>query len=177
MTPRPHSRLLAASTGLVVLTGLGWAILSWRMAAGGELPGSLKGAIPVAPEDWFRLQALWVVPVLLGVWLLMGALATALSTRAGGEAPFAATLGAVGLGWAGPLQTFQILPELVIYEVWGVDSLRAAMPVLAMLTLAGCWFGTSMALTLVQGLIPGRARLVAVVVLLVGALAGGPFLR
>ena len=65
----------------------------------------------------------------------------------------------------------------MIYEVWGLDSLRAAMPLLSVLTLAGCWFGTSMALTLVQGLTPGRARLVAVVVLLVGALAGGPFLR
>lgn len=162
---------------LVFTTGLGWALLSWRLAEGGEQPGSLRGAVGVAPEVWYRAQAAWVGPLVLVLWGLMSLVAEALARKVSGERALAVTAGAVGLGWAGPLQSLLVFPELVIYEVWGMEALGAALPVVALLTAGGTFLGTSLSLTMVRGLPASRARLVAALVLVLGALLGSPFLR
>ena len=177
MIPRPSRTIVILGGLLVFTTGLGWALLSWRLAAGGEVPGSLRGAVGVAPEAWYRAQAAWVGPLVLALWGVMSLAAEALARRATETPGLAVTAGAVGLGWAGPLQSLLVFPELVIYEVWGMDALGAALPVVGLLTVLGCWLGTSLALTLVRGLPAGRARLVAALVLLLGAVLGSPFLR
>jgi len=169
-------RILPAATTVFVVLGLGWVGLCWRLAAAGEAP-SATGPVPVAAEDWYRLQALWVLPVLTLCWGVLGGVGHALARRWGGQGSVKDSFGALGLGWAGSLGLLLVVPDLLIYELFGMDGLRLSAVVILPLAAVGAWINCLILLGTMHQLPPRRAALAALGALLAATLVGAPFLR
>jgi len=116
--------------------------------------------------------------VLVLLWFVLGLSAHWISRFMGGGGTLRGTLGAVGLGWSVPLLLFLVLPDLAIYTWGGMDAMRWAVRIVGPLTVAGCWAGTTLALTQAHpSLSKGQARAAALMALTIAGLVGGPFLR
>lgn len=133
--------------------------------------------MPIAREDYYFWQSLFVVPLLLGVWLLAAWAAQAVARKLGGYGRYLGTANVLGLAFGLPLVLVLIVPDLVVYESLGFSALgrliRVTAPVSFVLTICLATIGVRAA----HGLATGKALAVAWVFVLTQALVGGVFLR
>lgn len=146
--------------------------------------------LPIPPESYYLWQAVFLVPLFVGLaWiystvayhLSVGAAAVgsaAVGAAAGGSASGRlATQEALSRTYALPLLLGFVIPDFVTYLIWGFDALVSGMVVYAPLALLGIVYFSVIALRRLHGLGWGRAFLVVLAAGVAQALVGGLVLR
>lgn len=151
-----------------------WAAFTRELYEAGHAPSRML--LPVARGEYYRLQSLFVVPVLLVLW---GALTLVAHRFTGGRAQgsLRELAGPLGLAYGLPLLLSFLLPEWIAYGAFGIDGLRQIVrftaPITGVLTCAlVAWVLRS-----VRGISWRRAALGAFVAVVAQAVLGAPFLR
>lgn len=146
----------------VVVQGVLHAGLSAWLAADGQQPSR---PVPLF-EDTYAAQAFYVLPLLLVGWVLSAHLASRVVRR-----PFAAVAGRIGVALAVPPVVCWLIPDLVVYGLFGFAALGPLLRIAAPLTFA---------LTLAALCVALRGRRMVwgvLVVLLNQGLVVAPFVR
>jgi hypothetical protein len=125
--------------GLLLLgAGLGWALLSAVLAAGGHAPSRVL--LPVPRESYYWLQAVIVVPVLFGACFVGARVAHRAALALGGSGDGADSERIVATAVAIPIAFLLVVPDLAVYFAFGFESLaklvRVTAPIAGVVTLA-----------------------------------------
>jgi hypothetical protein len=159
----------------LLLCGGTWALLTALLFSGGHAPSVTL--VPIPRSDYYFWQTLFVVPLLLGLWLVLTAVSHGVSQLAGGRGAFTTSLSVLAFAYSVPLLVLFVVPDLVVYSLFGFASLARAMRIYAPLAPLATLALTALALRVVYGLGLLRALAAALVGLTVQALLGGLLLR
>jgi hypothetical protein len=151
----------------VVVAGMAWAALSLVLAANGESPSRPAPFIP--GEVHYLAQAIFVVPLFILSWLVLGAVA---SRVAGGP-----THAPLGYAYGLPLLLTWALPDAVALGAFGFESLASLVRVVAPLTALYTLVLGTLAVRAATGCSSGRAFAAALLGLVTQALVGAWALR
>lgn len=158
----------------VVGSGVFWAAFARELHQAGHAPSRVL--LPVAQEEYYRLQSFFVVPVLLVLW---GVLALVAHRLTGGrnQGSLGELAGLLGFAYGLPLLLSFLLPEWIAYGVFGVDGLRQVVRFTAPITgLVTCTL-VAWVLRSVRDVSWRRAAGAALAAVLAQAALGAPFLR
>lgn len=154
------------------MAGLAWSALCVWLAIDGHAPSVTL--VPIPRDAYYAAQAAFVIPVLLGQWLVLSAVARRIARSA---ESFRDTARRLAPAFAYPVLVFLVVPDAVVYLLWGFDALSQAVRVTAPLLALGTWAAVTAALHRGGGIPLGRSILAALVGLLAQAALGAPFLR
>lgn len=169
--PRPR---WALSYGL--LLGLGWALFAAGLAAQGHQPSMTRG-LPVAPERYYGVAALYLAPLWVGLTLLTAGVAHGMARILGGRGAWPASLSAVGPAYALPLLTLWLVPDVLTWLIAGHGALGMTLRVAAPVAVVGVTVRTVQAIRAAHGLGVGRALAAALVAALAQAAPFGWLVR
>jgi hypothetical protein len=165
--PLPREGVMAVSFVPFV-----WSMFCLLLFAGGHAPSF--ALVPVPRESYYLAQAVFVFPVTLGLWWLMGVVVTRI---VGGPSHSEVVFSLVGYAYAAPMLFAFLLVDVVIYGVSGFEALgryiRFYAPVAPLWSLALATVGLRRAV----GATWGRALLASMAALAVQAIVGGLVLR
>lgn len=119
----------------IALLGIAWSALLILLWSGGHAPSFVL--LPVAPESYYVLQALVMLPLLTGLWWIHSEVAHRLCRAAGGSGDEGGVRTALGFAYAAPMLVAHVLPELVAYAAGGWTLM--AMVGRVSLPLASLW--------------------------------------
>lgn len=155
----------------VVLAGGGWALLCAALAAAGHSPS--VALVPIPREHYYAAQAAFVVPVLLGSWLLCALIAERVARVLGGSGGFAPMANALAPALALPLLAIFLVPDAIAWVLLGFDGLGAVVRVTGPLSFVAMLACATMAVRAAASLSTARAFVAALAgVFVQGALAG-----
>ncbi len=140
---RPRSALSAltrdpsarSGASAIALLGIAWSALLILLWSGGHAPSFVL--LPIAPESYYVLQALVMLPLLTGLWWIHSEVAHRLCRAAGGSGDEGGVRTALGFAYAAPMLVAHVLPELVAYAAGGWTLM--AMVGRVSLPLASLW--------------------------------------
>ena len=140
---RPRSALSAltrdpsarSGASAIALLGIAWSALLILLWSGGHAPSFVL--LPIAPESYYVLQALVMLPLLTGLWWIHSEVAHRLCRAAGGSGAEGGVRTALGFAYAAPMLVAHVLPELVAYAAGGWTLI--AMVGRVSLPLASLW--------------------------------------
>ncbi len=152
----------------LVVLGLCWAALLGLLAAGGHQPSFTK-LLPVAPERYYAVAAVYVLPLVvvlahLFAWVARAAAAVQLQ------------LSELTRTWARAVAGLFVVPDLLVYLVAGQGALGIVVRVTAPVTALAIVALTTRALR-DAGASTGRAVGATLLALLVHAIPAGLLLR
>jgi hypothetical protein len=164
----------------VVGSGVFWAVLTHELHQGGHAPSRVL--LPVAREEYYRLQSLFVVPVLLVLWGVLTGVAHVLTrghglTGAKAQGSARELVGLLGFAYGLPLLLAFLLPEWIAYGIFGIEGLRQVVRFTAPLTALVTCVLVAWVLRAVRAVTWRRAAVAAVAAVLAQAALGAPFLR
>jgi hypothetical protein len=119
----------------IALLGIAWSALLILLWSGGHAPSFVL--LPIAPESYYVLQALVMLPLLTGLWWIHSEVAHRLCRAAGGSGDEGGVRTALGFAYAAPMLVVHVLPELVAYAAGGWTLM--AMVGRVSLPLASLW--------------------------------------
>jgi hypothetical protein len=132
---RPVGKRAGATA--VLAAGLLWSLLCGLLAAGEHAPSVTL--LPIPRQSYYAFQAVVVVPLLFLLWRICATVADRTARALGGGAPAGASLGGIGLALGVPLCAAMIVPDLIVYGLYGFSALarlvRITAPVAAIVTL------------------------------------------
>lgn len=158
--------------GAIAICGALWAGLSALLAAGGHVPSAPFVLLP--REEYYIYQALFIGPLLLGLWVLASAVAHRVVAARGS---LSSSLDAVGLAYGAVVGGGLLLPEMWIYLRSGFEPLGRAAPLLGGGVALLAWIAVAAALHRAHDVSWRRASWAALAGLLAQAVAGSPFIR
>ncbi len=133
--------------------------------------------MPIGRSNYYLGQALWVIPVLLFGWVVVGGACHLLSRWAGGKGTRASMLACAGYAYAVPLAVVFVIPDIVAYLGFGFASLARLVRVTGLVLVVAEWALMSRAVVAAHQLAWSRAVPIALLALLVQAVLVGPVLR
>lgn len=169
--------LLRARDGLVPMLVLGalHAAFSLLLWLGGHAP---RVGIPgLGRESHYLWQAAFALPLYGFLFWLGGSVAHGLGRLAGGKGSRGATLGVFGVAYAAPMIALFIVPDVIVYLVFGFGAIGKAMRFYAPLAALGCLVLGAWGLAEAQGIGRWRAAGVALGAFVAQAAVGGVVLR
>lgn len=171
---RRFPAVLVAGALCVALAGGVWALFAHELYGDGHAPTRVLP--PFDAASYYRAQAWFITPALLGLWALLSLVAFRLTggSRGGAAAPLAGWLGVV---YGGALLVTFVGPEWVLYRGYGIEGLRTAVRYTAPVLAGTTWLGAAVVLRLVRRSSLTRATTAAFAALLVQAVVGAPLLR
>ena len=155
---------------LVALAGALWAAFCLTLSSGGHAPSVTL--LPIPRERYYLFEAAIVVPVLLGQWLATAAIASRLARTE----PRATATG-LAYAMALPLVTLFLLPDAIVYALWGFEALGRLVVVTAPLLLVSTIAGSALTLSRLGPSSRARAWLSAAVAVVIPAAIAGIILR
>ena len=160
----------------VLLLGLSYASFSVALAIAGAAPKRVL--LPVAVEHYYAIQAAFVGPLFAALIALHTKIVVAiLHQKAGPRTSFGEAYLVLGNAYAWPLLALFVVPDALVFALWGFDSIAKAMrfyaPVALLVILA---LSTIRARDLFGVTLP-RALGAVFVGLVVQAMLGGLLLR
>ena len=159
----------------VAAAGATWTALCLWLAADGHRPSVTL--VPIPAEDYYRVQAAFVTPLLFAQWALCAAVAAAVARALGSAARASLLAGPLAVALAGPLVALHLTPDLIAYACCGFDALGAVVRVTAPLVLITSSAAGAAVVRAATGSGWGRAAVAAGAGVLAQALAGGVLLR
>jgi hypothetical protein len=172
---RPPTDRLGPAMTAVIAAGAAWAGLCAWLAADGHAPSVTL--LPIARERYYLVQAVVVIPVLLGMWGLCAVVANGVARALGGKGTLWRTLLALGPALGVPLLCCFVIPDLVAYGVWGFGALGAVVRVTGPLALVVSTVAATGAVYGEHDVSRGRAAVAAVAGVVAQAVVGGVVLR
>jgi hypothetical protein len=169
--PPPLGRAIA----LVAAAGLAWALLCAWLALEGHAPSVTL--VPIPRESYYAAQALFVVPVVLAQYAVLGSVAHAMARALGGSGQRRATFAWLGPAFALPILLVLVIPDVLVLATAGFDALAALVRVTVPLLALTTWVTATVAVRRACSLSLGRAALAALVGLIAQAALGAPLLR
>jgi hypothetical protein len=166
---------IALGAGAVAIAGLCWALFSGWLAHRGHAPS--HAALGIAPERFYALQAVFVIPLLELQWLLCAAITVRMLRAFGVRAAWTITANALAFALALPLVGMVLVPDLVVYAVLGFESLGKLVRWTAPLCMLGAIMTATLLLQKVHPVTTTRAAVAATLGVIGQALLGGVFLR
>jgi hypothetical protein len=166
-----RERRLGLAIASVLIAASVWAVLCLMLAAAGHGPSVTL--LPIARGDYYRVQALFVVPLVALQWIVSAVIAH----RVGRTESLRATASGLGPALAGPLLFLFVLPDLIAYQLAGFAALGTVVRVTGPLMLAAAVGLSTMALRAAGAPSGGRAFWAANVGVIVPAAFSGTFLR
>jgi len=152
-----------------------WALFCLALAHEGRVPS--RTFVPIPQRHYYAVQALFVTPLLLLQWLVCSAISTTVARALGGSARFRETANKLGLALALPLLVLFLLPDVVVYALWGFPALGKLVRVTAPLSFAVTMSAVTASLQTLHGLSWARAFSAAALGVLAQTLLGAPLLR
>ncbi len=165
---------LRAKTMIVAL-GLAYSAFCLMLWAAGHQPSRVPFWFRPSgiPEHYYLVQAVLLTPLFWGLWKLYSRVAGAVAkTDALGEVQEA-----VGVALGGALLFGFVLPDAVVFAVWGFDRLPSAMPYYAPIAVLGVLLGSARGLRSALGLGWGRSLAASWAGFFVMALLAGLVIR
>jgi hypothetical protein len=159
----------------VALLGIAWSALLILLWSGGHAPSFVL--LPIAPESYYVLQALAMLPILTALWWIHSEIAHRLCRAAGGSGEEGGVRTALGFAYAAPMLVAHVLPELVAYVAGGFELMAAVGRVSLALAALWVWALSAAALRIAHGVRLPVAIGASLAGLLVQALAGGLVIR
>lgn len=160
---------------MVATAGCAWALFCALLARGGHAPS--RSLLPIAREDYYHAQSLFVLPVLLGMWLGASLLVHAFARRLGGDGKFVGTLNGLGVALAAPLLGVLLLPDIGVYLGLGFASLGPLVRVTGPLAMLATLALAAAVIRSAHHVRSARAWGLSLVFVVLLGLLGGPFLR
>lgn len=170
-----HAQSPGSGAAAVLAAGATWALLCALLAAAGHAPSFT--VLPIPRETYYRVQAIAVVPILLGLWALCAAVASRVAHALGGSGDALRAAGPLGLALGGPLLGAFLLPDLVVYLTAGFAALAPLVRVTAPLSFALTLLAATFAVATSHGLPRGRAFVAAAAGVIAQAALGAVILR
>jgi hypothetical protein len=155
--------------------GLAWAALSAMLYADGHVPRVTS--VPIRRTDYYLWQALFVVPLLICLWLVLGLTSHGVSRLLGGPNRLRSALSVLAFTYAVPVLVLFVLPDALIYALFGFETLGRAMRFYAPLAPLATLALTALGIHIVYDLGLWRASAAALVGLVMQALPGALLLR
>lgn len=168
----PSARSGAAAMALL---GIGWTTLLLLLWAGGHGPSF--SLLPIARNDYYLVQALFMLPLLTALWWIHAEIAHRICRAAGGVGPASGVRTALGFAYAAPMLFAHVLPELAAYLSAGFDAMALVGRFSLGLAALWVWALSAAALRVAHGVGLGVAVGASFAGLLVQAILGGVFLR
>lgn len=159
----------------VLVLGALYAGFSLLLHLGGHAPSVTL--VPIPRARYYLWQSAFIAPLFVALWLIYSGVAHELCRIAGGRGAFRSTLAVIGLGYAVPLALLFVVPDLLVYLVFGHGALGKAMRLYAPLSAAGCVLLCALGLRAAHGVTLGRAAGISLAGFIVQAAAGGILLR
>ena len=169
------SPTLGRAIAWVTSAGFGWALLCAWLALEGHAPSVTL--VPIPAESYYAAQALFVVPVVLAQYAVLGAVAHAMARALGGSGEQRDTLARLGPAFALPILLVLVIPDAVVLAAAGFDALGALVRITAPLLALTTWALATMAVRRACRLSTGRGALAALTGLIAQAALGAPLLR
>ena len=173
--PPAREATLRGALVSVIIAGASWALLCLLLALGGHAPSVTL--LPIAREHYYSFQALVVIPVLAGLWVVASSLARQSARALGGSGTFRATAAGMSRALSIPLLFLFIVPDIIAYSIGGFAALghvvRFSAPLAFFVTLL---LGTR-ALRTAEALSTPRAFAAASAGIVAQALLAGVILR
>lgn len=163
--------------GLVAMLMLGVLHAGFSLAL--HLAGhSPKMGIPaLGRENHYLFQSIFIIPLYLVLFWIGGRVAHAISRRLSGTGSREVSLAIFGIAYAVPMLCLFIIPDILVFLIWGFAAIGKAMRWYAPLAAITCvWLGT-VGFSRAHKLGPGRAALAVFVGFVCQAVVGGVFLR
>jgi hypothetical protein len=159
----------------LLVGGLCWAGLCLLLAAGGHAPSRVF--LPIPREHYYLWQAAFVTPLLFLLWWVASRISHAAARGLGGVGSQKDSAQALALALAVPIVVGLVMPDLVVYLVFGFPALARLIPWTAPLSALVTIALAAWALARSHRLATGRALAAALAGVLVQALLGAPALR
>jgi hypothetical protein len=159
----------------LVVAGLSWALLCLLLAAGGHAPSRVF--LPIPRERYYLWQAGFVTPHLLCLGWIASRVSHAAARGLGGVGTQKDSAQALALALSVPIVLGLVVPDLVVYLVFGFSALARLIPWTAPLSALATIALAAWALGRAHRLATGRALVAALAGVLVQALLGAPALR
>jgi hypothetical protein len=166
---------LRHALGALLTCGLAWAALSAMLYADGHVPRVTS--VPIRRTDYYLWQALFVVPLLICLWLVLGLTSHGVSRLLGGPNRLRSALSVLAFTYAVPVLVLFVLPDALIYALFGFETLGRAMRFYASLAPLATLALTALGIHIVYDLGLWRASAAALVGLVMQALPGALLLR
>ena len=159
----------------IALLGIAWSALLILLWSGGHAPSVVL--LPIAPDSYYVVQALLMLPVLTGLWWIHAEVAHRLCRAAGGSGAEGGVRTALGFTYAAPMLVAHVLPELVAYVAGGFELMATVGRVSLPLAALWVWALSAAALRVAHGVKLPVAIGAALAGLLLQAAAGGLVIR
>ncbi|MBK7580448.1 MAG: hypothetical protein IPI67_09610 [Myxococcales bacterium] len=168
--PSPRAALIA-----VAGTGAAWSMLSALLWAGGHAPSRVL--LPVPREIYYLAQAAFVIPILLTCYCVLAVVGHTLAVRLGGSGARRTTFACLGFAYALPLLFCLVVPDLVVYGLWGFPALKSVVRITGAVLFVSEWLLVARAVTAAHRLSGARSAVIAFAALLAQAVLGAAVLR
>lgn len=163
--------------GLVAMLVLGvlHAGFSLALHLAGHTP---KMGIPgLGRENHYLFQSIFIIPLYFVLFWIGGRVAHATARRLSGTGSREASLAMFGIAYAVPMIFLFIIPDILVFLLWGFGAIAKAMRYYAPLAAITCVGLGTVGFSRAHELAPGRAALAVFVAFVVQAAVGGIFLR
>jgi hypothetical protein len=175
MAPGVHRITFRTGAAAVLLAGLAWAAFCLQLAGDAHAPSRVL--VPIARQDYYRAQALFVVPVLFVSWALCAVVSAWVARGARGAGAGAPSAGPIGVALAAPLLVLFLGPDAVAYALHGFGALGKVVRVTAPLALVATIALIARVLRATHQVSRRRAWAAAAAGVIAQALLGAPLLR
>jgi hypothetical protein len=168
-----EERDVAAAGASVLWAGAVYAGFSLALAVAGHRPSFTLVPLP----HYYGCQAVFVIPWLWLLWRVCARVAHGLARRLGGRDDPKATLALAGPAYAVPLVWLFLVPDLVVYGLWGHAAMGTALRYYAAFAPLASIALLALGLARAHGLTAGRALGAALGAYVCQALIGTVLLR
>lgn len=160
----------------VLLLGLSYAAFSAALAIAGAAPKRVF--LPIAVESYYAAQAVFVGPLFAGLIALYTKITMAILGRKDvPSVPFSDAYVALGNAYAWPLLALFVVPDALVFALWGFGSIAKAMRFYAPVALVVILVLSTLRARALYGTSIARALGAVFVGLVVQAMLGGLVLR
>ncbi len=159
----------------MLVLGVVHAFFSLTLHLAGHAP---RMGIPgFGRENHYLWQAIFVVPLYFALFWIGGLVAHGVARRFSGSGTRDASLAVFGVAYAVPMIVLFLVPDIIVFEVFGFAAIGKAMRWYAPVAAISCvWLG-AVGFSRAHEISAGRASLAAIAGFFAQAIVGGAFLR